>query len=227
MNKIQAISLSLCFSWSIQLVVSQEGPKVVVFNQQEEEDKWTSPKNLVKLSLLEITSGDISLYYERGLAEKVSVEAGIGMTMDDYLGSAIFDDQFGEVSNDVQQLIGYSFGAGLRYYPYKASDEFYFAPEFKHRFYHTLYNLYNGGITPLSFEETKTVTNARISVGYVYWFDDNIFIDFYGGVGLNLYKLKEYEAVYDETTFEYIYVERTTRQPRPWLTLGVKFGFGF
>jgi hypothetical protein len=227
MNKIQAISLFLFFSCAVQLAFSQDGPKVVVFNQQNDEDQWASSTRLVKLSLLEIASGDISLYYEKVLAEKVSAEVGIGMTMDDYLGSTIFDDQFGQVSNDVQQLIGYSFGAGLRYYPFRASDEFYFAPEFKHRFYHTLYNLNNGGPTPLSFEETKTSTNARISVGYVYWFDDNIFVDFYGGVGLNMNKFKEYEAVFDQTTFEYTYVERITQRPMPWLTLGLKFGFGF
>ena len=213
--------------FSSKTLQAQEVPKVVVFNQSTEEDKWMTPHNILKLSLLEMFAGDISMYYERVLGENIAAEVGVGMTIDDYLGSAIFDDEFGAVSDDVQQLIGHSFGAGFRYYPYAASDEFYFGPEFKYRFYHTLYNVYDGTASPQSFEEQKRVISARMTVGYNLWLDDNIDMDFYAGIGLNVYKLREYEAVYDQNTGIYAYQERNISRPRPWLTLGLKFGFGF
>ena len=83
-----ALLVSVC-----QIAYSQDEPKVVVFNQSEKMEVNNTAKNLVKLSLLEPFTGDISLYYERGLGKNISAEFGLGMTIDDYMGSVLFEDE--------------------------------------------------------------------------------------------------------------------------------------
>jgi hypothetical protein len=224
MKRISSLMLvMLCFN----SLFAQDGPKVVVFNQSSDEDQTVmTAKNLFKLSLLEAFSGDISLYYERVLSENAAVELGIGATIDDYLGSIVYaDDPYTTSIDGSTSLIGRSFALGFRYYPFKASDEFYFAPEFKYRFYHSQTN-YGSVSAPNLLESSKNFTNFRISVGYVYYFDDNIFIDYYAGVGLANFHYRGYNSVYDGNTGLTNYVAFDQTRPRPWLSLGVKFGFG-
>ncbi len=214
-----ALLVSVC-----QIAYSQDEPKVVVFNQSEKMEVNNTAKNLVKLSLLEPFTGDISLYYERVLGKNISAEFGLGMTIDDYMGSVLFEDEGFFVDDTKTSLLGYSFGLGFRYYPYAASDEFYFAPEFKYRYYHSEF-----GGSPFSapIEESKSRANFRISVGYVYFFDDKIFIDYFGGVGVAANKYSRYTDVYNPNTGQTEFAIVDSKRLRPWLTLGVKIGFAF
>ena len=204
----------------------QEGPKVVVFNESEQTEPEVTANNMVKISLLEPLSGDISLYYERVLGQNVSGELGLGFTIDDYFGSIIFDNGNSSFYDTRTPLIGYSFALGFRYYPFVAGDEFYFAPEIKYRYYHSQ-EIVGIGIDQQTLEESKTMFNGRITAGYNLFFDDKIFMDFYAGIGLAVFNYKEYEAIYNDVTFDYEYLLRETKRPSPWLTLGIKFGFGF
>lgn len=205
-------------------VFAQEGPKVVVFNESEQQEATIPAWNLLKIGLLEPFNGDIAFYYERVLGENISLEGGLGITIDDYFGSILFNDF--EYDNDRIPLIGYSVAAGFRYYPFIAADEFYFAPELKYRYYHHQIEI-GSGLDYQLLEQSRTVANFRVTAGYNLFFDDKVFIDFYGGLGLAMNTVKEYEAIYNETTFDYDYLLRVRRAPRPWLTLGMKFGFGF
>lgn len=203
---------------------SQEGPKVVVFNSSTVEEKSIDRYNMFKISVLEPFSGDISFYYERIINQNISAEIGLGFTIDDYI-SLYFNDDFNN-SSDRTPLIGPSFGAGLRYYPYLAGDEFYFAPEFKYRYYHSIYEN-TGTIPAISYEESKSMTNFRITVGYLHLIDDRIFIDYYAGIGIAMIKTSEYEAIYNSNTGIYDYAIVDRRTPKPRLTLGIKFGLTF
>lgn len=224
MKKLTLLSFLLLFSMKM---FAQDGPKVVVFNAPDsEEEKTFDTKNLVKISLLEPFSGDISFYYERVLQKNISMELGIGVTLDDYI--QIFYDNLEFSETNRTALLGTSFALGLRYYPFMASDEFYFSPEFKYRNYHSTIqpvSASNQNFDPL--EESKNVSNLRITVGYVYFFDNKIFIDYYAGIGIASIKSKSYKQIYNDTTMLYEYTESNTTALKPRLTLGVKFGFTF
>lgn len=204
---------------------AQDGPKVVVFNSQPEEDR-NEPSNysgLIKLSLLDAVSGDLSMYYERLLQQKTSFEFGLGVTVDDYL--SVLMQSANETTTTINYRkanLGYSFGLGFRYYPFKASEEIYFAPEFKHRRYNSTY-------TPeaISYHEQKSTSNFRFTVGYVYFFDKSVFIDYYGGLGLGIVKTTSYDLVTDPNTFINSYEKKTITSPKPTFTIGVKIGFAF
>lgn len=202
---------------------AQDEPKVVVFNQSEQTEPEITARNLVKLSLIEPMLGDISLYYERVLGQNTSFELGAGVTIDDFAGNLLWDES--AYYSNTTPLIGGSFGLGFRYYPFVAGDEFYFAPEFKYRYYHSE-EIIGTGLNQERFHHQKTVSNFRITVGYNLYFDDKVFMDFYGGIGIAMFKLQTFEAVYDEMTFEYVNIPYNRTIPRPWLTLGIKLGFG-
>lgn len=203
---------------------AQDGPKVVVFNSPEETEREpVNYQNLFKLSPLEAFSGDISFYYERIFRENVSGEVGIGLTTSDYL--SIFTDDI-NISDRVSK-IGNSFGLGLRYYPFRASEDFYFAPELKYRYYHNSF-IPEGYENSQFLDEKKSITNFRITFGYVYFFDDKIFVDYFGGLGLASVKETSYgDPIYDGNTQTYSYELSTTNQVKAKLTLGLKFGFVF
>ena len=228
---MKQIYLTALFLIIINSVFCQDGPKVVVFNQSSSEEPLRTPPNLFKVSLFEILAGDISLYYERVLSERLSAEVGLGMTIDDYFAgifsNSIYDDFY--FDDDRTALMGYSFGLGLRYYPYSASDEFYFAPEFKYRYYHSEVNYpYTNNMGQVDYftdENSKDFMNFRISVGYVYFFDDNIFVDYFAGIGVAKFKYTYYSSVYDPNTDSFDYTQITDGRISPRLTLGLKFGF--
>lgn len=206
---------------------SQEGPKVVVFNSSTNEQKSVDKFNLFKISVLEPFSGDISFYYERILNQNISAEIGLGFTTTDYV-NIFLEDAFDESYDDRTSLIGTSFAAGIRYYPYLAGDEFYIAPEFKYRYYHNTYEPTSFGSSPAqSYKEAKSMTNLRVTIGYVYMFDSRIFIDYYASVGIAFIKKSFYEATYDDNTGLYGYELNESRTPRPRISLGIKFGLNF
>ena len=214
---------------------SQDGPKVVVFNTSEnaKDSEPSYYNNLIKLSILEAFSGDIAFYYERIIKPNMSAEVGLGLTVSDYL--TIMLDNLEETANNLASdrtaKIGTSFALGFRYYPFKASEEFYFAPEFKFRYYHNTFTPYNTTtLLPLYSSpllESKTSSNMRITVGYMYFIDKNIFVDMYGGLGLNNVKRKSYSSVYNQTTDAFDYQFSNDNSIKPRLTLGLKFGFVF
>ena len=223
---MKKVLVALTLLFASQISAQEDGPKVVVFNQSEQTKPTNTVPNLLKISILEPLSGDVCFYYERVIGPNTSFEVGAGFTVDDFFGSILFEDDFFDINSNRNPLIGHSFAAGFRYYPYAASDEFYFAPEFKYRYYHNEL-IIGSGASQSTLEESRSIANFRITAGYNLFFDDKIFMDFFAGVGLAMNKYQQYESVYNETTFEYDYLLRTIRRPRPWLTIGIKFGFGF
>ncbi len=219
------ILITSLFTLCLLPVFSQEGPKVVVFNAAPEKEPFQY-KNLIKLSPLEAFSGDLTMYYERVLTKNLSGEVGLGITIDDYL-STLLDNLDYEYDYDQRNaLIGTSFGLGIRYYPYEASEEFYFAPEFKYRYYHNTYTP-NSQNTSLSFEESSKLANFRLTVGYVHFFEKNIFIEGFAGLGIGMVSTTYYSSVYNNDTNTDDYIRNSIRKPKPKLALGVKFGFAF
>jgi hypothetical protein len=184
---------------------AQEGPKVVVFNSTESKEpaQW-SKYNLVKFNVFEAFAGDFSFYYERILNKNFSAEIGMGPTLTNYF-SLLWNDNFDFSNETVEPLMGFAFCLGARYYPYRAGDEFYVAPEFKYKYYHN-----NERYTDLLgeeqvMEESWKMAMGRLTFGYVYFFDENIFIDFSAGFGIgkvtqNNLDWEGTEAILDETS---------------------------
>ncbi|MBI3134617.1 MAG: DUF3575 domain-containing protein [Bacteroidetes bacterium] len=202
---------------------AQDGPKVVVFNSSEsKEPEYWSKYNLVKFNVFEAFAGDFGLYYERILNKNFSAEIGLGTTLSNY-ASMIWNDNFVINDESVEPLMGFSMLLGGRYYPFRAADEFYVAPEFKFKYYHNnkLYTDLMGMDQQL--EESTKIGMGRLTFGYVYFFDDNIFVDYSAGFGIG--KITTNSLDYDTTTGEPYAHEKSTMAPR--FHMGLKVGVAF
>lgn len=209
---------------------AQDGPKVVVFNSPKVERVQSDVQNVLKFSVLEAFSGDFSFYYERILGEKISAEVGLGITLSDYITS-LYNSDINVFDNSYEALFGASFSLGFRYYPLFAPEEFYVSPEFKFKSYNNN-RTYDDGLGNINVgKEKRTVSVGRITFGYHFLVENNIFIDFYGGFGIgkiyqNEYKyISQTDPITGVSTGSYDYIEGSRLAPR--IHLGLKVGIAF
>lgn len=223
---MKVVLAALIFVISGNILLAQDGPTVVVFNSSEsKEPGYWSKDNLVKFGVLDAFAGDFSFYYERLVYEKASFEIGFGPTLSNY-ASRLWNDNLVIGDENYEPLMGFSFLLGGRYYPYRAADEFYVAPEFKFKKYHNnMYYLDSLGERQ-SVEESQQLSIGRLTFGYVYFFDDNIFIDYSAGFGIGKVKNVDFvQQIDDMGMWEYTTEERSTLVPR--FHIGVKVGIAF
>jgi hypothetical protein len=210
------------FVLNLTCVFSQENPRVIVFNSPESNTitkKDTYP-NLLKISVIEAMAGDLSFYYERILAKNLSGEIGLGLTT-----KGLFSTDIQDPNTDIfrQSKTGISFGFGMRYYPFRAVEDYYFAPELKYRFSQ---NTYTPNLTD-NFQESKSMLNVRMTFGYVFFIDDRIFLDLFASLGIASIKEIDYINVFNNETFQDEPVERITKSPSVRFSIGLKFGLNF
>jgi hypothetical protein len=193
---------------------SQTEPKVITFKADDASNpnkiRETLQRNVFKLSILEILAGDFPVYYERGLNDMFSMEFGVGATFGDFMndfGSLAFFDPDSEIG--IQY--GLSYSLALRFYPIDLFEEFYVAAEFKSRNYRWTY---------FDHQESRRYRMPRLSLGYAYFYDNNLVFDYFLGVGLN-----------NRSELRYSFIEDAVIQkdfnPRPRLHAGFKIGYVF
>lgn len=201
-------------------------PRVITFDsdQKSEEDSELE-KNVVKVSLFELASGDFPIYYERVLSDRFTAEVSAGITFGDYYGSLFSSSEISPLESSVDAKYGYSFSAAIRFYPIEALDEFYISPEFKYRKYNwdrDVEAFIDG--PPYTIQETvsenRVYVMPRITFGYTYFYDYNLSLDWHVGVGMNT----PTESIYD---FEVNQVIQEKQNTRPRLHLGLKIGYIF
>jgi hypothetical protein len=191
----------------------------------------TGPKTSIKLNPLLILSGDMPVYLEHKIAEKITFEVSAGMTYDNFL--TVFDPEHYPEDITSRNEMGYSFAGGLRYYPsdaYTTMEGYYFAPEFRRRVYKSTVTQVQGiKINPV--HQQRTVTDMKLIFGFVHYFEDHIFLDSYIGIGM---RNKDYENLvrsganlYNGQTFEQTYDTWDDSIAKPILALGCKVGFTF
>ena len=207
---------------------AQDGPKVVVFNSttsESNEPGYWSKDNLVKFSIFEAFSGDFSFYYERLLTENFSAEIGMGPTLENYF-SSILNSNTNTNDDTYSAKMGYSFFLGGRYYPYRAADEFYVAPEFKYRMYHNDRYYQDLMGQDQTMEESSKMAMGRLTFGYVYFFDNNIFVDLSAGFGIG--KITNTSLTWDVNDQGFNEpVEDVSSTLAPRFHLGLKVGVAF
>ncbi|MCC5922740.1 MAG: hypothetical protein JJT77_03045 [Crocinitomicaceae bacterium] len=208
------ILFSLILSISLTNTIAQTEPKVITFKSDDSSNpnisKETLERNVFKLSIIEILAGDFPVYYERGLNNMFSLEFGLGATfgdfMNDFSSLAFFDPD-----SDIGIQYGLSYSLALRFYPIDLFEEFYVATEFKSRNFRWSY---------LDHQESRRYRMPRLSLGYAYFYDNNLVFDYFLGVGLNNMSESRYDFIEDA-------VVRKDFNPRPRLHAGFKIGYVF
>jgi hypothetical protein len=189
---MKKVLLPVFFIFAFCMVHAQDKPessqpKVIVYNAEEgKKVKEFNPEYLVKINLISALSGDMGLAVERKLNDKISTEAGLGLTVKNFSQGLIvnFFDLNDGINNpliDRQYKLGPSFTAALKYYPNTAIDEFYFGPEIRYRRYNSDASVQGDRIR---HKEFVGLADFKINFGYINFVEDNIFIEYTGGIGI-------------------------------------------
>jgi hypothetical protein len=170
------------------------------FKKDEEDyfEKYTPPKNVLKLNLIEAFEGSLPLHYERAINARLSIELGLGITFTSPAFTYAKDKIFGNTDFDGFQRgkTGSVFRIDVRYY---LNGKYMDAPEGvflalgyqlqKFKFYGTPYISTPSGPSqiPIGLNQETTITNndlIRIMGGVKGELRNNFAWEFYVGVGL-------------------------------------------
>ncbi len=189
-------------------------------------------KNVVKVNPLLFLRGEIPIYFERAISPKLSIEAGIGVTLRDYLALSFNGndaDDYGAGTEIVPQV---SFHVGFRYY---FEDDLepqglYLQPNFSHLRYTKDIRTKGptGEFTDVYLRDDRTYNDIRLYVGYqVLSSNSNWMWDLYGGLGYrDRYNIIVNQSV-DLTTDQYTYSVEESKDQTVAFFAGVKVGLGF
>lgn len=221
MKSLLLISFTILCSYSY----SQE-PRVITFESEQEASDTLLEKNVFKVSLFELISGDFPIYYERVLSNKFSVEASIGITFGDYIGGLTSDIGVNPLENDLDSKYGFSLSAAIRFYPIEVLEDFYIAPEFKFRKYKWDRDIETSNDNPpfktttRTFSESRKYAIPRITIGYAFFYDNQLSFDYHLGIGMNTPTESIYRMDEDRVTTEKL-------NTRPRFHIGFKIGYVF
>lgn len=222
-----ALGSTVCAQQVLKVDTSNTA-RVRIFNS----DQYFSPvsdqyKHAIKINPLLIAFGDIPVYYEHRISTKLSLEGSLGLTMRNYMAALTDDDMLREKDQNLSTF-GYSTRIALRFYPSSSDDAiigYYFAPEIMYRKYNNTVNEFDNGISTTTVDLKKTQMDYKLIFGYQDYFDNNILIDYYLGVGVR--KIYEEKGSYDyNSSLNNLEIEKVSGYV-PAATLGVKLGFGF
>jgi hypothetical protein len=184
---------------------------------------------VIKINPLLVFNGDIPVYAERRLRDKISVEGSVGFTYQDYFNELVLLDGYENYKRYPKP--GYSFSGALKYYPSnytRALDEFYFGPEIRYRRYNS--EVEDLSATPATLSrlvEYRTLIDFKMTFGYMAYVADNVLFDIYGGIGIRHRDMVQakYDYSYSSSTSQ-VFLE-STNDFIPTLAAGVKFGVAF
>ena len=182
----------------------------ILFNSLElKAQSFKLPNNYLKISVAPIFVGEVNFNYERLFNDKISTEIAVGFVTDNYLKAFLSETA---TINTGKTLIGPSVGGLFKYYPFSKGDELYLCAEFKYRRYRKLYSQDGGALT---YNEYTQRMIPRVGVGYHYFMDEHLFIDFSGNLGLIFEKSRQYG---NDSPINNIKLH---------FGLGLKFGYAF
>jgi len=211
-------------------------PKVVTFESEENstEESTYSKRNLLKVGVVELFSGDFPIYYERVLTNHISAEIGLGITFGDFYSDVVNlgggDGGSSPLNTNVDARYGVSFSAALRFYPIEILEELYISTEFKFRKFNWGRQIDEIYYDPEDIDppveisenvtESRTYSMPRVTLGYSYFYEENLIIDLHVGIGMNT----SVDEIFDYQSKQVIKTERPTN---PRVHAGVKISYVF
>ena len=192
----------------------------------------------IKVNPLLFFRGDVPIYFETNLSTKFSIEIGVGLTVRDLLSTtelvAGFEDVEDNIASDISHDLGFSTRVGIRFYASNygfQSEGVYFALEHRLQTYNSvLFSVDDDlALTPgssgqtfsnLNKKLTRVNNDFKLTLGYVEYFSDNVYIEGYAGFGIRKYKADRFQVESNPSVLTY-YIEE---DKIPLLALGAKIG---
>jgi hypothetical protein len=226
--------LSVCALSVAGLLAQPPKPKVVLYKDRlaAQFDTVDCVKNVVKVNPLLFFRGEMPIYFERAINPKVSIEAGVGVTLRNYLALSFTGDDADDFGAGTEIIPRPSFNVGLRYY---LGDDLepqggYLQLTFAHLNYTKDIRTKGptGEFTDVKLRDDRTYNDVRFLVGYqMLSSNSNWMFDIYGGPAFrDRFNVKVQERV-DFTTDQFTYAIEESKDQTVAFFLGLKVGLGF
>jgi hypothetical protein len=186
--------------------------------------------NAVKFDPVQVFFGDFQFYFEKMIANRMSVELGFGPTRRNYAAS-LFDDELDAYGRNVDIKTRYAATLGVRRYFADTGELYgsYLSLAMVYRQYEKEYQVIdqNDEIVPgYSFTDRREYASALVVYGYqALSARSNVFADFYIGIGLR-YKSLQIVDTYDVHDPNAYSISNESGFG-PAVQVGAKIGFGF
>lgn len=229
--------LTTALSLLLLVAYAQQGKtKVVLYKDRIAAafDTVDCVKNVIKANPLLFFRGEIPLYYERAITHRLSLEAGVGVTLRNYLALSFTGDDADDFGAGTEIIPRLSFNAGFRYYfvddlePQGAYAQISFA----HLNYTKDIRMKGptGELTDQTLRDDRTYNDVRLLFGYqMLGSSSNWLFDVYGGPAFrdrfNVKVEERLDLTGDRPQWAYNVTE--TKDQTVAFFLGVKVGYGF
>jgi hypothetical protein len=224
---IAVFFIFVCFQGFSQTV--PDGQVKVYDSYQPKNGKSFSEKNKISINPLGIGIGDYPLYYERMFGTTFSVEVGLGVTYENYIGNFINFMESRNYSNlDFERT--YQLGSTYSISPkvYLEDDGFegtYLAFCYRHRLYKDEATAYKGNIFNTPLKESFKLNSFTFNWGYVYHLGKGFMLDYYIGIGLRT--VTKSEIVQDYSNGNNAFKIENSKRTYPTGMMGLKIGYAF
>lgn len=200
----------------------------------EQEDAYMTDSllevyNAVKIDPFQVLRGELMVFYERRISDRISVEVGAGVTRRNW-SYAMFDGDADDLRRNIKVLTGPSVRLGARYY-FKESPELngaYLMPQVAFRIFDKEF----AGIDSTGERSGNAIIDHReigemnLTFGYQrLGLRSNFFYDIYAGMGYAFRRGRQVWRVDDPR--ETRYMSGPLRGDGWTPVIGVKLGWGF
>lgn len=213
----------------------KEKPKVLLYKDRlaAQFDTVKCVKNVIKLNPLIFFRGEIPIYYERALSPRLSLEAGLGITLRNYLALSFTGDDADEFGKGTKIVPQPSFHIGFRYY---LNDDLepqgpYLQPTYSHlRFTKEIQLKESTGFTENYLTDDRVYNDLRLYFGYqMLSGNSNMLFDLYCGAA---FRDRFNKKVVEDVTFStgppvYSYEVKESKNQTVAFFIGIKVGMGF
>lgn len=232
---LRSAALVLC-AYLLLPAMGQErqGTKVLLYKDRvaAQFDTVKCVKNVLKANPLLFFRGEIPLYYERALTHRLSIEAGVGITLRNYLNLSVLGDDADDFGAGTEIIPRASFRFGVRFY-FEDDIEpqgLYLQPELGYLSYSKFIREKgpDGQFTDRRNRDDRVYNDLRMYLGYqMLSSTSNWLFDLYGGIGVRDRSMSIVEEEIMLPSELRTYYTKEVNDLVPVLFLGVKVGVGF
>ena len=227
----------LCVALSARAQDERSHTKVLLYKDRiaAQWDTVNCIKNVIKINPLLYFRGELPVYFEHAISQRVSMEVAVGITLRNYLNLTFNGDEADDFGGGTKIIPQPSFHLGARYY---FKDELepegsYLQVEFAYLDYKKDISVKDstGQFTGQTLRDERVYNDVRLYYGYqLLSGSNNWLLDFYGGVGMrsrHMDVVQENQKVDAQGNTTYDYQVSTTSDVVPVFFLGIKVGYGF
>lgn len=192
-------------------------------------DSLLEVHNGLKVDPLQIFRGEILVFYERRITDRVSLEVGLGLTRRNW-AYALFAVDADDLRRNITVRTGPSARLGVRFYLKDSPelDGMYIMPQLAYKVYEKEFAELDsaGELNGVDHIDRREIGEVNLCFGYQHLsFNSNFFYDIYFGIGYAIRRGTQVSR--QKVPIQTLFTSGPLNDDGPVPLIGVKLGWGF